>query len=285
MKHNFRYKLGLAKLSCLLVPALLFHVLMGPEPSQARNYYKIDWDDHSRDPAFKKVYGDIGNKQAQKILFIGNSIIYSHEVPKMLAAMIKAKKPEQKVEVEMVAGPSYSLQDHCDEGLAARELKRQSWNIVVLQELTAMPEHDKACTMKYLAVLDKLARKQGAKVYLMETYNDIEQPRTTPTQTILRDAAKQMHEELLPTGQIFNYVRDIYPKIGIYSPDGHHPNYAGTYLLAMVAYSGFYHESPQGLPSSLPFPNGKVQQIFFSNSDSSARHLQDSVWFVMRNYK
>ena len=55
-----------------------------------------------------------------------------------------------------------------------------------------------------------------------------------------------------------------------------------TYLLAMVAYSGLYHESPQGLPSSLTYPDGKVQQIFFSNPDSAARHLQDSVWFVMR---
>jgi hypothetical protein len=277
--------LGLAKLSCLqclLLTALLCATSMCPESAYARNYFKIDWDDHSRDQAFKKVYGDIGNKQAQKLLFIGNSIIYSHDVPKMLAAMIKAKKPSQKVEIEMVAGPSYSLQDHCNEGLAARELKRQRWNIVVLQELTAMPEHDKACTLKYLAVLDKLARKQGAEVYLMETYNDIEKPRTTQTQTILREAAKQMHEELLPTGQIFNYVHDIYPKIGIYSPDGHHPNYAGTYLLAMVAYSGLYHESPQGLPSSLTYPDGKVQQIFFSNPDSAARHLQDSVWFVMR---
>lgn len=250
-------------------------------PAWAQND-KIDWSDQTRYPAFKKVYGN-SDKNSQKYLFIGNSIIFCHEMPRILAAMIKEKKPDLKVEVEMVAGPSYSLQGHIDEGLATSELKRQHWDKVVLQELTAMPEHDRKCTEKALSTLDKLARKQGARVYLMETYSDHNKP-TGATQKILRESAVKFKEELIPCGEVFHYVRDNYSRIGIYSFDRHHPSFAGSYLLALVVYSTFFHESPRGV-SNILTDSKQEKPIVTIPGAQNARQLQDSTWFIMRNYK
>lgn len=275
----------MSKAALLLIAITIITSIWPLSPTGAESIemaHKLE--SHAEPPAFKRLYGDVGNQQGRKILCIGNSILYCHQAPKMLTAMIKAKKPNEKVEVEMVAGSGYSLKDHFLDGLAVRELKRRQWDIVVLQESTAQPTADTKCFLYYLNSFVKLARKQSKAVYLMETYNDAGQPAMGPTQTVLRKAAEQHHIPLIPTGEVFTYVREKYKNINIYSVDGHHPNFAGSYLLALTIYAILYHDSPRGLPATIKLPGQKEELIFFSNQTSSAKHLQDSAWIKLRSY-
>jgi len=44
----------------------------------------------------------------------------------------------------------------------------------------------------------------------------------------------------------WKYVRDHYPTLNLFSSDGSHPSFEGTYLNSCVFYSSLFHKSPEG---------------------------------------
>jgi hypothetical protein len=66
----------------------------------------------------------------------------------------------------------------------------------------------------------------------------------------LRDAylriADSSKASVSPSGPAWKYVIDNHPTINLFSADGSHPSFAGTYLSACVFYSSIYQKSPVG---------------------------------------
>lgn len=66
----------------------------------------------------------------------------------------------------------------------------------------------------------------------------------------LRDAylriAENANASVAAAGPTWKYVRDNHPTIELFSTDGSHPSFAGTYLNACVFYSSLFHKSPEG---------------------------------------
>jgi hypothetical protein len=56
-------------------------------------------------------------------------------------------------------------------------------------------------------------------------------------------------DEIAPVGEAWQYVREHYPKIELYHPDGKHPSKAGTYLAACVISVTLFEESVANLSS------------------------------------
>src|SRR5690349_12056264 len=67
-----------------------------------------------------------------RVLFIGNSLTYTHDVPGMVRALSKAAGVP--LVVDAVTLPGASIGDHLDEGTAARRLRAERWDVVVLQQ-------------------------------------------------------------------------------------------------------------------------------------------------------
>ncbi len=73
-----------------------------------------------------------------RILFIGNSLTYSNDLPAMVCAMARAAS--RNAVCESVTKPDYSLEDHWQERDARRAVAR-GWDFVVLQQgPSALPE-------------------------------------------------------------------------------------------------------------------------------------------------
>ena len=73
----------------------------------------------------------------KRILFIGNSLTASSDVPGRLATLANAMG--RPVAVESVTRNGYSLEDHWNDG-RAREAIRKGWDLVVLQQGTSAHE-------------------------------------------------------------------------------------------------------------------------------------------------
>ena len=65
-----------------------------------------------------------------------------------------------------------------------------------------------------------------------------------------RDAARAANALLLPAGQAWRKAFRRRPAIALYGPDAFHPSRVGTYLAALVAYTGLTGELPRTLPAA-----------------------------------
>jgi hypothetical protein len=58
--------------------------------------------------------------------------------------------------------------------------------------------------------------------------------------------ADSSNASVSPVGVAWKYVRDNHPSINLYTGDGSHPSYAGSYLAACTFYASIFHSSPVG---------------------------------------
>src|SRR5437868_1227446 len=68
-----------------------------------------------------------------RVLFIGNSLTYSNDLPAMVAALAKSAGKRPLVFQSVVEG-GFSLEDHWDRGDAQRAIAQGKWDVVVLQQ-------------------------------------------------------------------------------------------------------------------------------------------------------
>jgi len=66
-----------------------------------------------------------------RILFVGNSLTYTHDTPARLVKLAKAMGRE--VAAESQAYPDFSLEDHWTDGRALAQIRKGGWDIVVLR--------------------------------------------------------------------------------------------------------------------------------------------------------
>jgi hypothetical protein len=71
--------------------------------------------------------------EGRRILFIGNSLTYVNGLPYMFAALADSLGEPPPV-VEEVAFPDFGLEQHWEDGRAAREIRGGCWDTVVPQQ-------------------------------------------------------------------------------------------------------------------------------------------------------
>src|SRR4249920_1677437 len=95
-----------------------------------------------------------------RILFIGNSLTYTGDVPGRVAMLARAMG--RSAEVDSVTGPGYGLEDHWREG-KAQEAIRKGWDVVVLQQGSSSRYPDRTLLIDYARRFAKPIREAGAK--------------------------------------------------------------------------------------------------------------------------
>src|SRR5262249_46066977 len=106
-----------------------------------------------------------GDRAVTRVLFVGNSLTATNNLPAMVDALSAAAGGPRLVST-MVAFPNYSLEDHWQRGTAAQAIARGGWSIVVLQQgPSALPE-SRVLLIEYAKKLDAEAKRVGARTAL-----------------------------------------------------------------------------------------------------------------------
>lgn len=178
-----------------------------------------------------------------RVLFIGNSLTYWMDLPQRIAGVARATG--RAVEVESVAFPSFSLEDHWQDGRALEAIRKGGWDYVVLQQGTSAHEEGRAQLIEYARKFAAPIRTAGAKpaVYMVWPLSD--RPRDFPaTIESYRLAAKAIDATLLPAGEAWFRVLAKAPRTRLYT-DGIHPSSLGSDLAALAIYFGLFPAGPQ----------------------------------------
>ncbi len=195
-----------------------------------------------------------------RILFIGNSYTYFHNLPDVLAALAAGASPSRQLHVAMEVLGGATLQQHWMRGTALARIEDGTWDVVVLQEQSMLGVHlvDGAPAInaprlfhRYARLFDRAIRRAGARTVLYSTWRRREAP--AAHQAALDDAyltlGRSIGADVAPVGDAWQRVRSGRPSLELYEPDGSHPSAAGTYLAATVLWGTISGTPPIAFPS------------------------------------
>ncbi len=165
-----------------------------------------------------------------RVLFVGNSHTYFHDMPALFARMCRELTGEEP-EVTMLAYSGRSLSWHREEYFALRfALLRGRYDYCVLQQ-QAHPFPGEETVEAGLRALLPLCEKGGARPVLVMTWAEKARPGNAGrVSRCYRSLAEKYGLLLAPVGELFERFRGTDPEL--YWGDGEHASPYGSYLAA-----------------------------------------------------
>ena len=167
-----------------------------------------------------------------RVLFIGNSHTYFHDMPHTFGRMC-AQLTGEIPEVTMLAYSTRSLAWHREEYFSLRfALLYGQYDFCVLQQ-QAHPFPDEEQTRQSVNRILSLCKSGGAKPVLMMTWAEQADPEHfPPMQRFYTALAAETGAILAPVGALFDTICRTHPEIELYWHDGEHASVYGDYLIA-----------------------------------------------------
>ena len=167
-----------------------------------------------------------------RVLFIGNSHTYFHDMPHTFGRMC-AQLTGETPEVTMLAYSNRSLAWHREEYFSLRfALLYGRYDFCVLQQ-QAHPFPDEEQTRQSVNRILSLCKSGGAKPVLMMTWAEQADPEHfPPMQRFYTALAAETGAILAPAGELFDIICRTHPEIELYWHDGEHASVYGDYLIA-----------------------------------------------------
>ena len=233
--------------------------------------------------AIDSANGQTPNRSADKdlrVLFVGNSLTYSNDLPEIVAALAKSAR-QKKLVFKTVAYPNFGLEDHWNKGEVQRLLAKRKWDYVILQQGPSASAEGRSSLIDYSKKFAGAIAAGGAKTGLFMVWTSADRKKDfAGVSASYNAAAKEAGAVIFPVAEAWLAAWKRDPKLALYSSDGFHPGPAGSYLAALVIYQKLYDQSPLGLSYDFRLRSGEE----FNLSKEQARILQESAVEVNRNY-
>ena len=165
-----------------------------------------------------------------RVLFVGNSHTYFHDMPAQFARMVREMTGEEP-QIQMLAYSGRSLGWHREEYFALRfALLRGGFDYCVLQQ-QAHPFPGEEVTEAALRQILPLCEKAGTRPVLFMTWAEKAKSENAPRMSRCYRSLAQRYDALLaPIGELFERFRGT--DIELYWRDGEHASPYGSYLIA-----------------------------------------------------
>jgi lysophospholipase L1-like esterase len=188
------------------------------------------------------------SRPGRGILFVGNSRMFTNDLPSMVRAIADSADAPVKYQVRMRALPGLRFVDHAN-SKAVQALLAKRWDRVVFQAQSAeqLEEDSRADFTHYGRQLIRRARASGSPSSLVVNWTYSESifrehrpwTRGMAHALIQRDhraLAREAGADLINVGGAFSRVEAALPDIALI-PDGNHPSMQGTYVYALMVYA------------------------------------------------
>jgi hypothetical protein len=183
-----------------------------------------------------------------RVLFIGNSLTQSNDLPGMVRAMSAAAGLDWDIDAQLVGGAS--LEDHWNRGFVQQRIQSGNWDAVVLQQGPSSLPESRANLRQYVGEFDVLIRAAGGRSALYMVWPDHTRisffDRVRDSYAL---AASDVSGWFLPAGEAWRAAWRDEPSLELYGGDGFHPTAAGSYAAALTIFAGLSGRSPAGLPA------------------------------------
>ncbi|MCK9197499.1 MAG: hypothetical protein M0P16_11025 [Syntrophales bacterium] len=192
------------------------------------------------------------NPPPRRVLFLGNSHIYTHDIPKLISGLVKTAGRWNDLHSETSTASGVSLEWHWHNPRSRDLITQGPWDYVVLQERSGGPLEDPAKMFQNARLLDGEIRKTSGKTAFYMTWAN---QNRRDSQQVIAEAYDKISRELgatlVPVGCAWENALSANSHISLHGADGRHANPIGAYLTACVFYGVIYGTTPEGLPGTL----------------------------------
>ena len=202
-----------------------------------------------------------GSASELRVLFIGNSLTYTNDLPAVVEAFGKATG-QRSFTYKTIAFPDFSLEDHWNSKDSHKAIAKNDWDYVVMQQGPSASQEGRAVLLEYARrFADEIRRIRGRPALYMVWPSASRLQDFKGVSASYRQAAQEVDGLVFPVGEAWLNAWKANPSIALYSSDGFHPSMAGTYLAGLVIYEQLFNKSPLGLPSTLRLWTGVTIEI------------------------
>jgi hypothetical protein len=210
-----------------------------------------------------------------RVLFIGNSLTYTNDLPRTIADLA-ASLDEEPLVFRTVAKAGYALEDHYGEDVASK-VRDGGWHFVVMQQGPSTTLANRIHLQLWTSAIDEVVVDVGARSALYEV---------APGGTALasfeavrasyRNAAEQVGGMFIPAAEAFLEAWAEDPALALYGGDQFHPSPLGTYLVALVHFEMLYGRPATDLPDVVVV-DGRTLEVPAATAALLQRAAHDAV--------
>lgn len=176
-----------------------------------------------------------GAKPPVKILFVGNSLTSTNDLPAMVRELGKLDGVE--VQVTSIVNGDYSLDDHLEDGKVQQELKTGQYDFMVVQQGPSALPQSQELLLKSAAKYKELCKDIKTKLAFYTVWPS--HARLFDLDNVITsyaNAAKATGAVICPAGLAWKKAWAIDAYLPLYSPDEFHPSMQGSLLAALTIY-------------------------------------------------
>lgn len=173
------------------------------------------------------------NVKTTSVLFVGNSLTYTNNLPKLVEAV--AKEKDIRIKTKMIAFPNYAILDHWNDGVVQKEIRSKKYDYVIVQQGPSSQEFGREVLLEYGKKYSYLCRNNNTQLAYFMVWPSLNYYKTFDgVIKNHREAAKLNNAILLPVGEVWKTHFDADENFDYYSNDGFHPSLKGSQKAAEV---------------------------------------------------
>lgn len=194
----------------------------------------------------------------RNVLFLGNSYTGVNNLPQLVSNIAESRGDALTFQSYVPGG--FTLQMHLASSFSTGRIMNGNWDYVVLQDQSQLPSFetydtfpaDSLCSMN--AKYNPCGRTMFYMTWGRKNGDATNCAAWPPVCTYIgmdslltmryMEMAIQNHAELSPVAVVWRYIRQHYPSIELYWPDGSHPSAAGSYIAACCFYTMMFKKDP-----------------------------------------
>jgi len=193
---------------------------------------------------------------ALRVLFIGNSLTYSNDLPEMVRALAEASST-RTISTDMVAHPDFALVDHFTMSDALTKVREGRFDVVVLQQGPSSLAVNRDSLRIWSADWAAEIRAAGGWPALYAVWPSEANFSSFPAvHESYRLAADDVNGLFFPVGDTWLATWQLREDAPLYDADQFHPGLAGSYAAAVVMVSVLTGRTPTSLATEFRMPTG-----------------------------
>lgn len=171
-----------------------------------------------------------------QVLFVGNSLSYTNNLPKLVKDAAKHKG--LKIKTSILAKPNYALIDHWDEGHLQKKINNDQFDYVIVQQGPSSQNEGRKLLLEAGKKISILCDNSNSRLMFFMVWPAIQYYQTFDgVISNYREAAVQNKALLAPVGEIWKTHIDSTKNFDYYGPDGFHPSLKGSKVAADIIVS------------------------------------------------
>ena len=170
---------------------------------------------------------------AQNILFVGNSLTYSNDLPSLVETI--GKVYSKRLSTECICFPNYGLEDHWNDGAIQEKIKAKKFDYVIFQQGPSSQAYGRSSLFEFGSKISVLTKANGAQPAYLTVWPSVQHYHTF--EGVIKnhkDAAEANDAMLIPAGKMWVEYRKMDYQSDLYTTDLFHPSPTGSFLAALT---------------------------------------------------